>query len=107
MKEKGIRMQSAPTMRTSYIGFNMDDPVVGKNKKLRQAMAAAFNSDAWETYYKGRVVRARGTLPPGVVVLGVSVSLYCNDKGGASPICRSGTPGQIRRLLVPAQGSQR
>jgi ABC-type transport system substrate-binding protein len=62
-----------------YIGFNMDDPVVGgnplkgvdndlvaRNRKLRQAVTCAFNTDEWIKYYNGRVMRAKGPIPPGV-----------------------------------------
>ena len=59
-------LHSAPTLDVYYIGFNMRDPVLGKNRKLRQAMNAAFDRAAWTKYYSGRVVRADGPLPLGV-----------------------------------------
>jgi ABC-type transport system substrate-binding protein len=63
---RGIRLESIPELNTYYIGFNMDDPVVGANRKLRQAMSYAFNTAEWLTYYNDRVVRACGPIPPGV-----------------------------------------
>jgi len=60
---KGIRLVSTPNLDIYYIAFNMDDPVVGKNRKLRQALTCAFNSAEWERYFGGRVVRARGPIP--------------------------------------------
>jgi len=60
---KGIRLISIPNLDVYYIAFNMDDPVVGKNRKLRQALTCAFNSAEWERYFGGRVVRARGPIP--------------------------------------------
>ncbi len=63
---KGIRMFSSPVMETFYIGFNMDDPVVGPNKKLRQALTCAFNTDTYVRFYNDRVIRAKGPIPPGI-----------------------------------------
>jgi len=40
--------------------------VLGPNKKLRQALNAAFDYPAWERFYSGRIVPANGPVPPGV-----------------------------------------
>ncbi len=66
LAERGIRMYSTPTLDTFYIGFNMEDPVVGRNKKLRQALCCAFNTHDWVRFYNNRVIRAVGPIPPGV-----------------------------------------
>lgn len=63
---RGIRLLSSPTLDLFYIGFNMDDPVVGKNKKLRQAMTCAFNTDEYIRFYNNRIVRPNGPIPSGV-----------------------------------------
>ncbi|HEY8241395.1 MAG TPA: ABC transporter substrate-binding protein, partial [Kiritimatiellia bacterium] len=44
---RGIRLTIGSDMSIGYVGFNMDDPVLGKNRKLRQAMHCAFKSDDW------------------------------------------------------------
>ncbi len=67
MEREGIRLNSAPTMDVFYIGFNFDDPIVGPNKKLRQALAFAFNETEMNAFYNGRITRPTGPLPPGVV----------------------------------------
>ncbi len=66
LEKKGIRLLSAPTLDLFYIGFNMEDPVVGKNKKLRQAMTCAFNTQEYIRYYNNRITRPNGPIPPGV-----------------------------------------
>lgn len=66
LRERGIRLTVAPTMTIEYLGFNMDDPVVGSNRKLRQAMTCAFDTEKWEAFWKQRVVRPAGPIPPGV-----------------------------------------
>jgi len=50
----------------TYTAFNMDDPVVGPNKKLRQALSCAFDAAAWMEFQNGRIVKPRGPVPPGV-----------------------------------------
>ncbi|MBU1692522.1 MAG: hypothetical protein KJ726_09260 [Verrucomicrobia bacterium] len=64
---KDIQWVRASTLDLYYIGFNMDDPVVGPNRRLRQALTRAFNSEEWARFYNGRVVRPNGPIPPGVV----------------------------------------
>lgn len=63
MKAQGIRLLTGPTLDLFYIGFNMDDPVVGQNKTLRQALSCAFNPGLLVQYYNGRVTPVYGPLP--------------------------------------------
>lgn len=65
-RTRGYRLAAAPVAETYYIGFNMDDPVVGANRPLRQAMARAFDPDEWRRFYRGRVAPPQGPIPPGV-----------------------------------------
>lgn len=71
MKAKGISLSTSPGLETSYIGFNMEDSVVGgyteKKRKLRQAISLAFNSPEYiELVANGRGIPAQGPLPPGI-----------------------------------------
>jgi ABC-type transport system substrate-binding protein len=66
LTRKGIRLFTRPTLDVYYIGFNMDDPLVGKNKQLRQALSCTINSEKWIRFFNGRIVRAKGPIPPGV-----------------------------------------
>ncbi len=63
LQARGIRLFTAPTLKVYYLGINMEDPVLGKNKPLRQALNAAFDTARWEAYYRGRV-RALNTVAP-------------------------------------------
>ncbi len=63
---RGIALDQAPQLAVSYLAFNMDDSVVGTNKKLRQALACAFDADAWREFQNGRVLKPSGPVPPGV-----------------------------------------
>ena len=63
---KGIRLYAIPSMDVFYLGVNMKDPVLGPNRKLRQALNAAFDYPEWERYFRGRILPADGPVPPAV-----------------------------------------
>jgi len=63
MKAQGVELLSSPTLYLSYIGFNLDVPFVGKNKKLRQALSCAFDPELLVQYYNGRITPVYGPLP--------------------------------------------
>ena len=48
-----------------YICFNMIDPVLGKNKKLRQAMSLSYDVETvLDRFYNRRGIRAQSFIPP-------------------------------------------
>lgn len=63
---RGVRMVAEPSLETTYMAFNMDDPVVGTNAALRRAISCAFDSAQWVALNRGRILPATGPLPPGV-----------------------------------------
>jgi oligopeptide transport system substrate-binding protein len=66
-REKGITLTKAPEESVYYVGFNMSDPVVGPNSKLRQAMSLAYDTEWRIKYlYDGRAIPAQGPIPPGI-----------------------------------------
>ena len=65
LAEKGFRLFASPVLQVSYVGFNMHDPLVGKNKKLRQALNCAFDFPAWRKFSMNRIMECNGPLPPG------------------------------------------
>ena len=62
----GVKLHSIPTLEVLHVGFNMRDPVLGSNRKLRQALNAAFDYPAWEKFYNGRILPCTTPVPPGV-----------------------------------------
>lgn len=73
LKARGIRLEKAPQLYTLYLGFNMDDPVVGdspdletalRHKKLRQALAYSIDIDKWVRFWNDRQIPATGPIPP-------------------------------------------
>ncbi|MDY0149257.1 MAG: ABC transporter substrate-binding protein, partial [Kiritimatiellia bacterium] len=63
---QGIVLEQAPQLSVSYTAFNMDDPVVGTNPTLRQALSCAFDAPQWLAFQQGRVEMATEPVPPGV-----------------------------------------
>lgn len=78
----GMKLDKVAEPSVFYIGFNMDDPVVGRatdarGRKLRQAMSLVIDSAQYlELFENGRGVPAQAPLPPG---------LFGYDAGYANP----------------------
>jgi oligopeptide transport system substrate-binding protein len=72
MQARGMRLDKTVEPSIRYIGFNMEDPVVGaaageRGRKLRQAMSLAIDSSQYlELFLNGRGVPAQTLLPPGI-----------------------------------------
>jgi ABC-type transport system substrate-binding protein len=67
LARRGIRLEKTPQLYTLYIGFNMEDPVVGPNKKLRQALSHSVDIAKWVEFYNHRQIPATGPIPPNMV----------------------------------------
>lgn len=105
--EKGVRLLAAPTLQVMYVGVNMDDPLLGKNKKLRQALNCAFDAPAWKNFLNDRVEPADGPLPPGVDGrLETPFAYSFNVEKAKRLLEEAGFPGGIdpktgKRLVIP------
>ena len=66
LERTGVTLHSIPTLEVLYLGINMRDPVLGPNRKLRQALNAAFDYPSWEKFYNGRIIPCPTPVPPGV-----------------------------------------
>ncbi len=96
MKEQGVELLSSPTLYLSYIGFNLDDPVVGKNKKLRQALSCAFDPELLVQYYNGRVTPVYGPLPDPLAGFKSKPTAYSFNLGKAKQLlAEAGYPNGI------------
>jgi len=72
MQAVGIQLEKSVIPSVYYIGFNMDDPVVGRaggdrSRKLRQAMSLLIDTEEYtRLFMNGRGVPAHSPLPPGL-----------------------------------------
>jgi ABC-type transport system substrate-binding protein len=98
MKARGIHLDKEVEPSVFYIGFNMEDPVVGapagdKGRKLRQAMSLAIDVEEYlRLFTNGRGVAAQTPLPPG---------LFAYDKDYRNPF-RQPDLKKARELLAEA-----
>lgn len=65
--KKGISLEIASDLDVHYLAFNMRDPILGKNKHLRQALSLSYDTDLYnQIFLNGRAINAQGPLPPGI-----------------------------------------
>ena len=106
LEKAGVKLHSIPTLEVLYLGINMSDPVLGPNRKLRQALNAAFDYPAWERFYNGRILPCPTPVPLGVEGRLEKPAPYAFDLEKAKRlIAEAGYPGGIdpktgRRLVL-------
>jgi len=62
-----FQLYAEPRLSTEYWAFNMNDPLVGKNKALRQAIAYAQDNVGYvKELLNGRAVELQSVVPPGI-----------------------------------------
>ncbi len=72
MTARGIALRKTVEPAIYYLGFNMDDPVLGapggdRARKLRQAISLAIDAAEYlRLFFNGRGVPAQSLLPPGI-----------------------------------------
>ena len=67
LAEKGMDVSITPDLDTVFYAFNMKDPVLGRNKLLRQAMSLAQDPETMiSRFYNGRAIPSQGPIPPEV-----------------------------------------
>ena len=72
MESRGMSLDKAVALDVFYIGFNFDDPVVGRaggdrSRKLRQAMSLAIDVEEFtRVFMNGRGLPAQTPIPPGI-----------------------------------------
>lgn len=96
LKEKGMTLMSAPSLSVFYVGFNMKDPVIGPNRKLRQALNCAFDFPAWKRFLNNRILPSDGPLPPGISGrLETPFAYAYNEEKAKSLLAEAGYPGGV------------
>jgi ABC-type transport system substrate-binding protein len=67
-RERGMTLELDVDPATFWINFNLEDPVVGKNVKLRQALSCAYDTPTYsKIFLNGVAPVASQLLPPGMV----------------------------------------
>ena len=89
LRRRGITLYAIPTLEVAYIGINMDDPVLGPNRALRQALNCAFDSAAWVRFFNNRAVVCDGPVPPGTAGRLETPFPYASDLEKAKALLRA------------------
>jgi ABC-type transport system substrate-binding protein len=106
LEKRGVTLHAASVMQVYYVGVNMRDPVLGPNRKLRQALNCAFDFPAWQRFLNNRVMHADGPVPPGVVGRATTPFAYSFDVEKARRLlAEAGYPGGVdpktgKRLVI-------
>ncbi len=96
MKQLNIQLKSFEDPSTYWLGFNMADDVVGRNKPLRLAINRAIDREKFiELFFNNRNLVAHGFIPP---IMGCYNPLI-KEKGYAGY-----DPDEARKLLKEAEG---
>lgn len=67
LSKEGIKLQTFPTLTYWWLSFNMKDPLLGKNKKLRLAIAHAIDVDRYiQLFTNNTGHKANSIYPPGI-----------------------------------------
>lgn len=98
MEAMGVGLSKTPVPAMYYVGFNMDDPVVGRaggerSRKLRQAMSLVIDSEEFiRLFFNDRGIPAHSPLPPGI---------FGHEVGRSNPF-RETDVARARELLAEA-----
>jgi oligopeptide transport system substrate-binding protein len=66
-RDRGMRLEKDVEPSTFYLSLNLQDPVLGPNRKLRQALSCALNVQGWLDIFKNGVPQvAQQLVPPGL-----------------------------------------
>jgi oligopeptide transport system substrate-binding protein len=67
LKKENVKLQVFPTLTYWWLSFNMRDPILGKNKNLRQAIAHAIDVQKYITVFTNNIgQKANSIYPPGI-----------------------------------------
>jgi oligopeptide transport system substrate-binding protein len=67
LRSKKIHLIKKASLDVTHLTFNMADPLMGKNKLLRQALSLAYDGSTFiDLFYNGRALPAQGPIPPGI-----------------------------------------
>ena len=65
MKQRNIHLRTFMDPSTYWLGFNMQDSILGKNKPLRRAISFAIDREKFiELFFNNRHLVAHGFIPP-------------------------------------------
>ena len=100
MTERGMDLATTVLPGIYYLGFNMNDDVVGgrdaSGRKLRQAISIAVDLESYiPLFLNGRGIVAQGPIPPGLFG-------YEDGRAGMNPVVYDWVDGEPQRKSIEA-----
>lgn len=98
MREKGIELTTSTRPLIYYLGFNMQDTILGGNSEqarlLRQAIAIALDYEEYVSIFlNGRGIAGQGPIPPGIFG-------YQEGEKGINPYVYDWVNGKAQRKSI-------
>lgn len=96
IKDQNIKLQTVPTLTYWWVSFNMKDPLIGKNRNLRLAIAHAIDMEQLiSIFVKNTGQKANSIFPPGILGYRPSDQLpySYNVKKAKEYLAQAGFPG--------------
>ncbi|MEI9898495.1 MAG: ABC transporter substrate-binding protein [Chthoniobacter sp.] len=91
-RSRGVLLERDLDVSTFFISLNMQDPVLGPNKKLRQALSCAYDGQSYvDIFWNGVAPVAQQLMPPGI---------FGYDKDYRNPYGYN--PSKAKQLLAEA-----
>jgi ABC-type transport system substrate-binding protein len=104
LTKKGLQLVKEPGLDVTHETFNMADPILGKNKLLRQAINLAVDVGPMiDLFYNGRALAAQSPIPPGLCRMPAPRSGKARTAPTRSPRAAPGRGrGRARAAQTPA-----
>jgi ABC-type transport system substrate-binding protein len=99
---KKFNLFSSPSLTLWWLAFNMNDPIIGQNQKLRHAMSMAIDIDSFMQIFTGNSdQKANSIFPPGILGHHPSNDLgYRYDLSKAKKIMQELGHSKSKRLKI-------
>lgn len=111
IKKTGVELKHFPTLANRWLAFNMRDPLVGKNKNLRRAIASAIDYEKYvQVLSQNTNLRANSILVPGISgYLPAKQFRFKYDRARAKEYLRQAgftNPSQMPTIVYSTRGNQ-
>lgn len=92
LEQRGMELIRIPEFEIRYVGFNLADPIL-KDRRVRQAIALAYDLRRREEFYSFQMLPAAGPIPPGVAGFRAAPVLRVDLARAAKLLTEAGYPG--------------
>ncbi len=111
IKKRELELKHFPILANRWLAFNMKDPLLGKNKSIRQAIAYAINYDEYIKLLSSNTnLRANSILVPGISgYMPAKDFRFLYDPEKAKLILKEAgfaSPSEVPKIVYSTRGTQ-